>query len=299
MSNQVLNYLKELEAKALEREKEKLSLSRSLCSLPSTKAIIITDSREQVNSRYLFPGYLNHVAMLQSGDYSISPYEHLVSIERKSLDDLVNTLIHNKERFKNELERLRTYETKCILIESSYSDLLLGKYVSKALPQSVIGLLHSACYHNSIPGFFLGDFQTANRFALKYLLCYARKKENHYSFPAPLRPLEIGLEQTVLSYSLDEFIKEVTVNKIDFKYYVNQLKAYPSSAIVLECSYQEIINKPLGNTTLEDIIVSLLVDHNIHVYFMQSKEIAQIWINNHLKRYKDTPIKEKKKRGKG
>jgi DNA excision repair protein ERCC-4 len=292
------NLLTDLQAKAVEREKQKLShfALSSPIHKPSSR-IIITDSREVAGCRYLFPGYQNHVTKLNSGDYSISPYENLVSIERKEINDLVNTLIRGKERFQNELERLQNYENKCVVIEANYSDILASNYISQTLPQSVLGLIHSASYHNSIPFFFLSDFQAANRFTLKYLLCFARKKENNYNFPVPAKPLELRLEDTVLSYSLPDFIKEITVNKLDFKYYVNQLKAYKSSAIVLQCNYLDVINKIVNNSNIEDVVMSLIVDHGINVYFMQDENTAKRWIESHLKRYRPSPPpKEKKKR---
>jgi DNA excision repair protein ERCC-4 len=290
MSNQILNYLKELQAKADTREIEKsLSLSRVI---PPSEYTILVDSREQ--QKYFFTK--SYTTCLSEGDYSIDKYQGLVAIERKSLDDLVQTLIYNKERFHNELERLTTYEAKCVVVESSFQDLLLGKYVSKALSQSVIGLMMSCSYNYNIPFFFLDSFQDSNRFVLKYLLCFARKKENNYCFPAPKKPLELRLEDTVLSYSLSDFIKEVTTNKIDFKYYINQLKAYKSAAIVLQCNYSDVINKTVNNTNIEDVIISLILDHGISVYFMESKEISQLWIKSHLKRYLPIEVKQPKER---
>lgn len=282
------NLLSDLQERAAEREKERGSfLSRSL---PLSERIFLVDTRES-NPYYFHKSYRK---CLSEGDYSLDGYEGLAVIERKEKNDLINTLIRGKERFQNELQRLQKYEAKCVLVECPYSDLLAGNYTSQILPQSAVGLLHSASYHNSIPFYFVDNFEMANRYTQKYLLCYARKKENNYSFPAPKRAIELRLEDTVLSYSLSSFIKEITVNKVDFRYYINQLKSYPSSAILLECSYSDVVK----DSNTENVIFSLIIDHGINVYFMETKEIANKWKESHLKRFRPIqtkPIKSKKK----
>lgn len=289
--NQINLYLESIEAKIEAREKEKqLLLSRDI---PFSERVFLVDSREQC--RYYFNK--SYVKCLSEGDYSLDKFEGIIAVERKSLEDLVQTLIRGRERFENELQRLATYEARCVVVESTFSALLAGNYVSQALPQSIVGLMMSASCRFNIPFFFLDNFALSNRFTQKYLLCFARKKENNYHFPAPARPLELRLEDTVLSYSLSDFIKEITINKIDFKFYINQLKAYKSSAIVLQCNYSDVINKIVNNSNIEDVVMSLIVDHGINVYFMQDENTAKRWIESHLKRYRPSPPpKEKKKR---
>lgn len=54
---------------------------------------------------------------LKTGDYSIQGHETEICFERKSVPDLVGTLIKGHERFLREMERMKDYETKYILVE--------------------------------------------------------------------------------------------------------------------------------------------------------------------------------------
>ena len=91
---------------------------------------ILVDTREQLP--YRFQGYTadardKHVplvvrtekATLQTGDYTIKGLEHKFTIERKSIDDAYSTFTHDHERFKRELERMRSMDFAAVVIESS------------------------------------------------------------------------------------------------------------------------------------------------------------------------------------
>lgn len=56
---------------------------------------------------------------LKTGDYSIQGHEDRICFERKSVQDLVGTLIGGHDRFLREMERMRDFETKYILVEHS------------------------------------------------------------------------------------------------------------------------------------------------------------------------------------
>lgn len=64
---------------------------------------------------------------LATGDYSIEGLEHVICIERKSLEDLRNTVIRHRDRFKEEHHRMadivRTGGLAVVLIEGSISKL--------------------------------------------------------------------------------------------------------------------------------------------------------------------------------
>jgi len=59
-----------------------------------------------------------------------------------------------------------------------------------------------------------------------------------------------------------------------------------------------VINKIVNNTNIEDVIISLIVDHGISVYFLESLELSRKWIDGWLKRFRPVEIKEKKERKK-
>ena len=79
---------------------------------------IIEDSREQTPLD--FTGIKNVEVVrqgLKTGDYSIVGHEDKICFERKSVPDLVGTLIGGHERFLREMDRMKGYEVKYILVE--------------------------------------------------------------------------------------------------------------------------------------------------------------------------------------
>lgn len=57
---------------------------------------------------------------LQSGDYSLRGYEDQIAIERKSKEDLTQSLTRGRDRFIRELERLKTYRFSAVLVECEW-----------------------------------------------------------------------------------------------------------------------------------------------------------------------------------
>lgn len=81
---------------------------------------IILDSREQ--DGLSFDGFRGVDVIrygLKTGDYSIQGYENVICFERKSIQDLVGTLIGGHERFLREMERMKSFEEKYILVENT------------------------------------------------------------------------------------------------------------------------------------------------------------------------------------
>ena len=60
------------------------------------------------------------IAGLKTGDYSIKGMEHLVTVERKSLVDLYQTLSAGRDRFERELQRMAEFQVADIVIESGF-----------------------------------------------------------------------------------------------------------------------------------------------------------------------------------
>lgn len=90
------------------------------------RPVVLIDTREQ--NPFSFSRFRNwigdeRVATLATGDYSVEGMEHLLSLERKSLSDLISTLMHNRQRFWRECERLQQFAHRAILVEASYSDI--------------------------------------------------------------------------------------------------------------------------------------------------------------------------------
>ena len=84
----------------------------------ATNLTIIEDSREQ---NPLNLGDIRGVEVvrqgLKTGDYSLVGHEDEICFERKSVPDLVGTLIGDHSRFLKEIERMKSFEEKYILVE--------------------------------------------------------------------------------------------------------------------------------------------------------------------------------------
>ena len=91
------------------------------------KPIIVIDTREKQpwcwDHDDEFGGVLYE--KLDGGDYSIKGLEHLIVIERKaSVDELYMNFTHDKERIKDEFERLRDHMFKILIIEQTFEDVM-------------------------------------------------------------------------------------------------------------------------------------------------------------------------------
>ena len=133
-------------------------------------ATIIIDTREQ--EPYTFDPRLAGAVRraLPAGDYSVEGLEQCVAVERKTLDDFVSTVIHARQRFRDELRRLAEYGAACVVVEAGVADVLLRHYRGEAHPNAVLGNALSIILDFRVPVFFCGNRQAACQFVLAYLL---------------------------------------------------------------------------------------------------------------------------------
>jgi DNA excision repair protein ERCC-4 len=131
---------------------------------------IIVDTREQ--EEYSFDSRLAATMRraLPAGDYSVAGLENIVAVERKSLDDFVSTVIHNRERFRTELRKLASYRAACVVVEAAVLDVLLHRYRGDAHPNAVLGSALAIILDFRIPVFFCSNRQAACQFVQAYLL---------------------------------------------------------------------------------------------------------------------------------
>src|ERR1700733_13721123 len=78
---------------------------------------IIIDTREKTPLK--FTGIETIRAGLKTGDYSIEGFEDKITIERKSLADLIQSISRDRRRFEECIQRLLEYEAKALLIEAT------------------------------------------------------------------------------------------------------------------------------------------------------------------------------------
>ncbi len=114
-------------------------------------------------------------ATLPTGDYSLKGLEHVVAIERKSLDDLLGCVGRDRERFDREVQRLLAYPVRVLLIEATWAQIELGQWRSKLKPEAVIGSL-LGWQATGLAIHMVGDHERAGRHAARLLYTVAKRR---------------------------------------------------------------------------------------------------------------------------
>lgn len=138
---------------------------------------ILIDTREQLPYQFETP---SEVGTVPVGDYSVAGLEGCISVERKSLDDLVSCLTAGRERFERELHKGRALEYFCLVIEASLSDLINGRYRSDMNPKSAIQSLLAFSVRYRLPVFFCENRKYGARITESLLLKYGREIEKRH-----------------------------------------------------------------------------------------------------------------------
>lgn len=132
--------------------KSKLAIRRN--GRTTTKLVprptVLVDTREQLP--YTFERFANWVGAVEqralpTGDYSVSGMEHLIAVERKTLPDIVSSLMDGRQRFLRELARMIEFRYRCICIEASRSEIKTPYTFAtevKAHPNGIAGSLDAA-----------------------------------------------------------------------------------------------------------------------------------------------------------
>lgn len=136
---------------------------------------IVVDTREQTPWTFEGLGCKTVRAKLEAGDYSVRGLERRVAIERKSLDDWVKTVLQGRQRFYRELEALRAYEFRAVIIEAGVREVMAGRYKSSAPPNTVLGFIAEVTVAQSVPVYLAGTRAEAQILA-KALLDMADRK---------------------------------------------------------------------------------------------------------------------------
>ncbi len=138
---------------------------------------IIVDTREQ--RPWTFegerPAFTLTRAKLESGDYSVAGFERRIAIERKSIDDFCGTVLNDRPRFYAELERLRAYDFRAVIVEASVREIMAGRYTSMASPASVLGFVAEVTVAQSVPVYLSGTRAEAQILAGKLLRAASKK----------------------------------------------------------------------------------------------------------------------------
>jgi hypothetical protein len=139
------------------------------------KPTVVIDSAEHMG--YRFERFTNWFAgsvrkRLKVGDYTVLGLEEEVAVERKTVPDLVNSIIQDRKDFIEKCERLSTFRKKCLVIEGSLSLVKTPYDETQAHPNAVLGSLLAAQERWEIPVYFLDDFILAEEFVASMLSKY-------------------------------------------------------------------------------------------------------------------------------
>ena len=112
---------------------------------------------------------------LQTGDYSIQGLESVVSIERKSLDDLLGCVGRDRERFEREIQRLLAYPVRALVVESTWAAIEAGGWRSKVTPAAALGSL-LGWVGRGLPVIMAENHQRAGQYTSRLLYLSARRR---------------------------------------------------------------------------------------------------------------------------
>ena len=115
------------------------------------------------------------VGTLCAGDYSLLGCEHVVRIERKSLDDLLGCVGRDRDRFEREVQRLLAFQVRVLLVEATWAEIELGQWRSKVTPQAAIGSL-LGWQAMGLSVHMVGDHKRAGIHASRLLYTVAKRR---------------------------------------------------------------------------------------------------------------------------
>ena len=139
--------------------------------------VVVIDTREQ-DQLFKRPtkGLVIVRNKLEAGDYSVRGFESSISIERKHLSDLHQSLGRERERFKRELERLKLYECKWLVIEANEDECLSFQHFGGMHPNAIRQSLASIECRYGIAVHYQPDRRKLERWVLDRLLRFYRIK---------------------------------------------------------------------------------------------------------------------------
>ena len=162
--------------------------------LEPSQVVCLVDSREQ-NPLSLDP-LRTQPATLPTGDYSVKGLEHIVCIERKSLDDLLGCVGRERERFERELQRMLAYPVRCLLVEATWAEIEMGQWRSKVTSSQAMGSLIGWAAMG-IQVSMIGSHERAGQFASRLLYTVANRRYRELrAFSLTMEPNALPTQET-------------------------------------------------------------------------------------------------------
>ena len=130
--------------------------------------VILQDSRERRPLK--IEAFEVEVTALEAGDYGIKGFSDRENprfiVERKSLTDLIGTLnavVRGRSRFFRQVQKMRDFEYRALLVESTRGSVEMACYTSRTSPESILGRLDAICKSAEVRVYWCGDAQGAAR----------------------------------------------------------------------------------------------------------------------------------------
>jgi len=147
---------------------------KSLGDLAEVAPVLVIDNREQ--TLLVFTRLLAVRGTLYSGDYGIQGLEDSFAVERKSIEDLVSCCMgENRNRFSHELQRLRGFRFKRLVIIGSRGLIETQRYRSRISPAAVLGSLAAWEICFDLPVVFCETPEAAALQIERWALTFARQ----------------------------------------------------------------------------------------------------------------------------
>lgn len=137
--------------------------------------IVVVDTREQTPWTFEGQGITLRRSKLQAGDYSVAGLETRIAIERKSLEDWIGTVLRDRARFYKELELLRAFDFRCVIIEAGVREIVERKTTSAIPASSILGFVAEITVAQSVPVYLAGSRAEAQVLAGAFLRMAGKK----------------------------------------------------------------------------------------------------------------------------
>lgn len=144
---------------------------------------ILVDQQEKTPlTRHFDPKLVQvETVHLSTGDYSLKGATELVAVERKSLGDLLHCATEDRDRFYDQMRRLRDYPARFLVVEATRATIEAGAYERDVKPSSVTGTLMSlAVRWNIVPVYCKDQKEAAERVQWILLKVAKLKAEGFY-----------------------------------------------------------------------------------------------------------------------
>lgn len=148
--------------------------------MPDSASIeVIVDTREQRPWHFAEGAARVIRGTLPTGDYALVD-DYAFAIERKSLDDFVQSVVHNYDRFTRELDRMDGWVAKVIIVEANMIDIIRHNYTAPTVKPALILKRISQLTLRGVSVMFAGNPDMAAGLAWRIL--YQRHKQREDMF---------------------------------------------------------------------------------------------------------------------